>query len=76
MKFYCSYVYKDADKVVNCVDPDQFAVWAVWSAPALFAQTYLSQFSDFYTVFVIIGLTLTLFYFQVLQSAPLLLATE
>ena len=32
---------KDADGIVNSVDPDQTG--AVWSGSALFAQTYLSE---------------------------------
>ena len=34
----------DADGMANSVDPDQTAsLGAVWSASALFAQTYLSK---------------------------------
>ena len=33
----------DADRIVNSVDPDKTALWAVWSGSALFAQAYLSE---------------------------------
>ena len=33
----------DADGMANSVDPDQTALGAVWSGPALFAQTCLSE---------------------------------
>ena len=36
---------KDADGLANSVDPDQTApLGAVWSEPALFAQTNQSQY--------------------------------
>ena len=39
---------KDADGMVNSVDPDQTASSeAVWSWSALFAETYLSQYIEF-----------------------------
>ena len=35
---------KDAEAIANNVDPDQKApLGAVWSGPALFAQTYLPE---------------------------------
>ena len=41
---------KDADKMANSVDPDQTApTGAVWSESALFVQTYLSQYTNFYS---------------------------
>ena len=33
----------DADGIINSVDPDQTAHWAVWSESALFAQACLSE---------------------------------
>ena len=39
---------KDADRMTNSVDPDQTASSeAVWSWSALFAETYLSQYTEF-----------------------------
>ena len=39
---------KDADGMANSVDPDQTASSeAVWSWSALFAETYLSQYTEF-----------------------------
>ena len=39
---------KDADGMANSVDLDQTASSeAVWSWPALFAETYLSQYIEF-----------------------------
>ena len=35
---------KDADGMANSVDPDQIASWS-WSA--LFAETYVSQYTEF-----------------------------
>ena len=45
---------KDADRITNRVDPDQTAPWgAVWSGPALFAQSYLSQYFKLLRYFTI-----------------------
>ena len=42
---------KDADGMANSVDPDQTASSeAVWPWSALFAETYLSQYIEFFTV--------------------------
>ena len=39
---------KDAGRMANSVDPDQTAPFgAVWSGSALFAQTYLLQYTEF-----------------------------
>ena len=42
---------KEADAMANSVDPDQTAsLEAVWSWSALFAETYLSQYIEIFTV--------------------------
>ena len=45
---------KDAHGMANSVDPDQTASSeAVWSWSALFAETYLSQYIEFFNIITV-----------------------